>query len=200
MLKGFSNWKKALGKINLHEKSYFQQLASHNLEYPKNEAPVKAKSDTAARNEQLKARNALVKVISSLKYLAEQGLAIRGKESSGGNFQKLLELRMKDVNDLMVWLGKTTSYTCVMIQNEMLEIMSLQILGDICNDINNISVKFAVIVDRIQDIQGLEQETICIRHTDPNFEVHEYFVGLYNVEEATGMAVSSMIQDVVLRL
>ena len=121
----------------------------------KNVAPVIAKLDTAARNEQLKVSNALVKIISSLKYLAEQGLAIRGKKSSGGNFQKLLELRMQDVNDLQVWLSKTTSYTSVMIQNEMLEIVSHQILRDICNDINNISVKFAVIVDGTQDIQGL---------------------------------------------
>ena len=119
----------------------------------KNNAPLIAKLDTAARNEQLKARNALVKIISSLKYLAEQGSAIRGKESSGGNFQKLLELRMQDVNDLQVWLSKTTSYTSVMIQNEMLEIVRYQILKDICNDIYNISVKSAVIVDGTQDIQ-----------------------------------------------
>ena len=31
-------------------------------------------------------------------------------------------------------------------------------------------------------------------------EVHEDFVGLYNVEEITGKAISSMIQDVLLRL
>ena len=54
----------------------------------KNEAPVIAKLDTAAGNEQMKARNALVKIISSLKYMAEQGSAIRGKESSGGKFKK----------------------------------------------------------------------------------------------------------------
>ena len=92
--KGFSNGKKALENIYLYEKSCFHQLASYNLKYLKNEAPVIAKLDTAARNEQLKARNALVKIISSLKFLAEQGTAIRGKESSGGNFQKLLELNI----------------------------------------------------------------------------------------------------------
>ena len=54
---------------------------------------------------------------------------------------------MKDVKELEVWLSKTTSYTSVMIQNEMLEIMSHEIVRDICNGINNISVKFAVIVD-----------------------------------------------------
>ena len=69
---------------------------------------------------------------------------------------------MQDVNDLQVYLSKTTKYTSVMMQNEMLEIVSHQILRDICNDINNISVKFAVIVYGNQDIQGLEQETICI--------------------------------------
>ena len=148
----------------------------------------------------MKARIALIKIISSLKYLEEQGSANRGKESSGGNFQKLLELRTQDVNDLQVWLSKTTSYTSVMIQNETLEIVSHQILRDISNDINNISVKLAVIVDGTQDIQGHEQETIFIRHTDQNFEVHEDFVGLYNVEETMKEGISSMIQDVQLRL
>ena len=51
------------------------------------------------------------------------------------------------MNDLEVWLTKTTNYTNKDIQNEMLEIMSHQILRDISQDINTNSVKFAVIVD-----------------------------------------------------
>ena len=66
-------------------------------------------------------------------------------------------MRTEDVNDLEVWLTKTTNYTNKDIQNEMLEIMSHQILRDISQDINTNSVKFAVIVDWTQDIKGLEQ-------------------------------------------
>ena len=57
-----------------------------------------------------------------------------------------------------------------MMQNEMLEIVSHQILRDICHEIYNISVKFAVIVDGTQESKSLEQETICIRHTDLNLK------------------------------
>ena len=40
----------------------------------------------------------------SLRFLASQGLAIRGKETSDGNFTKLLELRGDDDANLEIWL------------------------------------------------------------------------------------------------
>ena len=46
--------------------------------------------------EQRKTRNALVKIVTTLQYLAQQGLAICAKEASDGNFAKLLELRSSD--------------------------------------------------------------------------------------------------------
>ena len=50
--------------------------------------------------EQKQARTALIKIISSLKYLAGQGLAIQGRNSDDGNFNKLLNLRAEDIAGL----------------------------------------------------------------------------------------------------
>ena len=47
--------------------------------------------------EQENARTAITKVVESLGFLGEQGLAIRGKENDSGNLIKLLKLRSKDV-------------------------------------------------------------------------------------------------------
>ena len=57
-----------------------------------------------------------------------------------------------------------------------------------------------MIVDGTQDVQGLEQESICVRYVDANYGVHEDFVGLYNIAETTGASLSNMTQDALLRL
>ena len=45
-----------------------------------------------------------------------------------------------------------------------------------------------------------EQESICIRYVDENFKPEEVFVGLFAVDDTTGLALSHMIEDVLLRL
>ena len=131
-----------------------------------------------------------------MQFIARQGLAVRGKEATDGNFVKLLELRSDDDDVLKRWLTRTTSYTSVTVQNEILRIMAHMVLRDICNDIRY----FAVIVDGTQDIQGVEQESICVRYVDDAYHVHEDFVGLYNVEDTTGASLSHMLQDALLQL
>ena len=47
--------------------------------------------------EQKSARTCLLKIISTIKYLARQGLPLRGHEESDGNFMQLLHLRSEDL-------------------------------------------------------------------------------------------------------
>src|SRR6218665_4081730 len=71
------------------------------------------------------ARISLYHIVSSLDYLAKQGLAIPGKTDSTANFNELLALRATDVYELQSWLSRT-KYRWIShdIQNEMLNILA----------------------------------------------------------------------------
>ena len=58
--------------------------------------------------ETLERRQCLLKVLSNLKFLARQGLPIRGHgEEIDSNFFKLLKLRQEDDPRIETWLKKT---------------------------------------------------------------------------------------------
>ena len=195
-VKCFSNWKKAIEKFTAHQKTSTHVISHSNLNFLATRDDVDAQLSTHHRSEQRNARKALLKIITSLQFLAQQGLAIRRKDVHDGNFAKLPELRGDDDDVLKRWLARKTSYTSAISQNELLKIMAHMVLRGICSDIG----QFAVIVDGTQDVQGLEQESICVRYVDANYGVHEDFVGLYNIAETTGASLSNMIQDALLRL
>ena len=91
---------------------------------------------------------------------------------------------------------RATSYTSVTDQNELLKVMAHMVLRGICKHVSH----FGVIVDGTQDVQGVEQEAICVRYIDDAYNVHEDFLGLYSVSETTGASLSNMLQDALLRL
>ena len=74
--------------------------------------------------------------------------------------------------------------------------MAHVVLRGICKNVDH----FGVIVDGTQDVQGVEQEAICVRYVDDACDVHEDFLGLYGVSETTGASLSNMLQDALLRL
>ena len=196
---GFRNWKKAIQKFRAHEQSFAHRLSSENLKVRRSQPGVDVQLSNKLQEEQSSARSALLKIISSLQYLAQQGIAIRGKDASDGNFKSLLQLRAEDDANLAAWLSRKTTYTCGEIQNELLELMSHAIVRDICNEVTNKSAKFGLVVDGTQDIQGNEQESVCIRHVTDSFCVQEDFIGLYQVPSTTGTSLSKMLQDVLIR-
>ena len=69
-------------------------------------------------------------ILQNTKYLARQGLPLRGHgDDTESNFQQLLKLRVEDVTTLADWSErKTNKYTSPEIQNEMIQIMALSIL------------------------------------------------------------------------
>ena len=62
------------------------------------------------------------------------------------------------------------------------------------------SQSFAVIVDGTQDINGVEQESICIRFVNDDLEPSEEFVGFYAVDDTKGSALAGCVKDVLLHL
>ena len=95
---GFSNWKKALEKFALHEKSTFHRAATQSVFAATNpNSSVASKFDAGKKQELIDARTALAAIFSSLKFLGMQGLAVRGKGDETSNFRQLLKLRANDI-------------------------------------------------------------------------------------------------------
>lgn len=94
-------------------------------------------------------------------------------------------MRSLDVPDLQKWLKAKRSYTHHSIQDEMLKLYGDATLRIILARAIN-SRSFSVIVDGTQDINRIEQESICIRYVDDDLQPHEEFVGYYAVEGTKG--------------
>lgn len=98
---GFDNWKKA--KERLREQSQVHREACMkflSLQHPS----VAARLSNQLLNDQKHRSEMLMKVLSSLKYLARQGLAIRGHIEDDGNLRQLLQCRTEDIEGLNSWL------------------------------------------------------------------------------------------------
>ena len=79
-------------------------------------------------------REMFMKILENTRFLACQGIALRGDNNDSeteSNFIQLLHLRCVG-SDIQTWLRKKSNkYTSRDIQNEVLKIMALQILGDV---------------------------------------------------------------------
>lgn len=53
------------------------------------------------------ARQTLLKIVSSLQYLCQQGIAVRGHTDESSNMHQLLLLRAEDVPELKFWLQRS---------------------------------------------------------------------------------------------
>ena len=100
---GFQNWKNATTRFRNHEKS-----DSHKESYMKYTALKSPGVDTLISNDTLREqdirRQMLLKQLSSLRFLARQGLPFRGHTETEGNFYQLMSLRANDDNHLQHWL------------------------------------------------------------------------------------------------
>ena len=124
----------------------------------------------------------LYKILSNVRFLARQGLPLRGSgQGDEGNFIQLLKLRGTDDLRMTEWVErKSSKYTTADMQNEMLTVMSLRVLREITSAIQKV-LFYTVIVDETTDCSNKEQVVLVIRWVDEDLIVHESFVGLYSV-------------------
>lgn len=196
---GFRNWKKALDSFKEHQKSKCHIAAlTFEVTIPRCGNIQEMTSEKIKSNMQ-ENRKCLLKIIEIIQFLGRQGLALRGDESDeNSNFMQLLKLRCKDFPKLIDWLEKKTEkYTSHDIQNEILKLMAHQILRDLTDDIRDSF--YATICDEYTDISNTEQLTLCLRWVDEVFNVHEDFLGFYEVEDIKSDTIVSAIRDVLLR-
>ena len=106
---------------------------------------------------------ALSAILSSVKYLSRQGLAIRGHNEEFGNLHQLLKLRSADVKPLAEFMHNPKSFTSHEVQNEILQMMSHAVLRQIIGDANK-SPYFSVIADETNDEGHKKQLSVCLRY------------------------------------
>ena len=144
-------------------------------------------------------RECLEVIISSLKFLGRQFIAIRGHLEEDSNFQQLLPLRQSSHPALLNWLKRHNDFTSPQILNEILEIFTKTVLRHISCTLRA-QPFLAVMVDGTTDCSGIEQESISIRYVDDNLQPQEVFLSLYDMSHSTsGQSLTDMIKDVMYR-
>ena len=138
--RGFSNWKDATQIFRKHEKSgCHMEAVEVIITLPRQTRDVGELLSSAHATEKEENRRCLRKILSNIRFLARQGLPLRGdQDESDGNFIQLLKLRGEDDPKLFTWIKrKTNKYTSGDMQNEMLEVMALSVLREVAFCIQN---------------------------------------------------------------
>ena len=201
--KGFQNWKNATSSFREHEQSSCHKEAVEMvITLPATHKDISECISSAAGEQRKENRSCFMKDMSSLKFLARQGLPIRGdgEGEQSGNLSQLLALRSQDDPKLVEWLKKKTDkYTGHDMQNEIVQVMGHRILRQIADRIKA-SGWFFIMVDETTDISTKEQVVFALRWIDDDWSVHEDFVGLIQTDSIDSNSLVHIIRDVLLRL
>ena len=148
-VEGFQNWKKAVERFQVHEGAECHREAKLKLCLSK--APTIAEQlNVQAAKTKAENRRMLLKLISSLKYLLRQGLAIRGHCESEGNLYQLLSLRCEDDPLLKRWLQQQ-QYLSHEVINEIITLLGNTLLRELLAHIRE-AFWFSVMADETADI------------------------------------------------
>ena len=201
---GFQNWKNATVAFRNHECSGTHKDAVHQMvTIPSTNQDIGVCLSSAMAEERRINRACFLKVLSSIHFLARQGLPLRGDGCGeiDGNFTQLLKLRASDESSVHLneWLKrKSDKYTSHDMQNEMLGVMALKLLRKIADDVR--TSKFTIMVDETTDISTTEQVVIVLRWVGTDLDVHEDFIGLYSTDSICSGPLVNIVKDVLLRL
>ncbi|KAK3931923.1 Zinc finger MYM-type protein 1, partial [Frankliniella fusca] len=197
---GVTNWKKADELFEKHGNStYHQDSVRIMISQQSKSIPVIAQVSAAAGGQQMQAQIALEALIKSMLFLGRQGLAIRGSEADGGNFNALTKLLSDYCPELKQFLQRKKNFTSPQIQNEIAEIAAHAILRDKLEKIRSCEY-YSLIMDEASDESTKEQMSIIVRTVNENLDTEEHFLGLYEVSDTTGQNLTALALDALTRL
>ena len=157
--RGFVHWKNATIAFKKHQSSDCHKEATEAIvTLPQQVHDVGELLCEAHREEKATNRRMLLKILQCIQFLAHQGLPLRGVGADAdSHLLQLLQLRCVDCPELSVWLSKETDkYTSHDIQNEMIKIMGLHILRQVCEKMRD-SGWYTIMADECTDVANKEQ-------------------------------------------
>lgn len=202
--RGFTYWKEGTSAFKKHTATECHREAIDALiVLPRCTQDVMEMQIAELAAEKAKNRKMFMLVLNNIRFLARQGLALRGDGDEGNsNFIQLLRLRCQESTSVDVdkWLARRlTKYTSPEIQNECLQLLALHILRNVSSLIARSSC-YSIMADECTDCSNQEQFTINIRWVDEELKEHENFIGLYQVDTIDAKSLFSSIKDVLLRM
>jgi hypothetical protein len=132
---GFCQWTKARERFARHEVSNYHRAAVQVLAATEQGVNVAAACSAGKLKQMKDSRTALLTILSSVKFLCTQGLAVRGHTDEESNLMQLLQLRSADVPELNAWLVRTAyKWLSHDIVNEMIEIEAQTVLRRVVHE------------------------------------------------------------------
>lgn len=116
-------------------------------------------------------RNMLLNILTSLRFIHQQGLAIRGHEEKEGNLMQLLLIQAEHCSGLDTFIRIRHCLSNDII-NEMIALMGMEILRGVLSEIREVGI-FSLIADEATDTSQKEQLCVTIRWVDSEFQIHE---------------------------
>ena len=140
----------------------------------------------------------LLKIISCIRYLARQGLALRGGGDEDGNFMQLLKVKEEDDPAVLEWLKqKSNKYTTHEIQNDLVKVMARHVLINVSSCFQE-SRFLTVMMDETTDVSNNEQTVIVLRWVSEQLEIHKEFTGLYHVPSIDAATLETAMKDALI--
>ena len=196
----FQSWKDALRGFSKHQVIVCHKEATQKLvSVSDTSGHVDELFSSQIASDRQSNRENLLLILPSIKFLARQGITLRGALQEGhgevdGNFLQLLDVFSEFHPSLREWQErKRDKYTSADIQNEMLQVMALCILRTVAENIEE--RKFAIMFDETTDSSCTEQCVIVIRWVDSELCVHEEFLGFYAISTANVDTIVIIIKD-----
>lgn len=142
-----------------------------------------------------------VGLLSCIKYLAWQGLPLRGhyedNQSFEGNLYQLLLLQAQYSPKMNSWLQRR-EYISPEIVNEIIMIMDQSLLRQLLSEIKG-SMWFSILADEATDISHHEQMSLSIRWVDEYYTIHEDTLGLFELPDTKSRTIFCAIKDILIR-
>ena len=177
---GFSNCKDATRAFKKYDDSEVHKHAVEKLYIlPSTTKDIGESLNIAHGKEKQMNREYFLKVLQTIRFLARQGIALRGDgKEDDSNFIQLLKIRANDDSRIHDYLSKKTDkYTSPTVVNEIIAIMALKILRQIAGCIQN-GVWYSIMADKVTDSANKEQLVICLRWVDNHLNPHEEYTVL----------------------
>ncbi len=195
---GFNSWKKAPKCFEEHQMSGCHKAAVAMKAVAVSCPDIVDLTNKTSGEKKATERHHLMNVIRCVRYLARQGVALQGNPDNDNLFQLLKLLASKDSSIETALAKSTNKYTHNDIQNELLDIMAQHVLRELLVNIRQNGF-FSIMGDEYTDIGNKEQLTFCVRSVTDELEIHENFLGFYELSNIKSDTIVHTIQDILLR-